>query len=412
VVQWDKGSTAGYWEYGPPGPPTTTDNSTPWNPADGNWTWTPGVYEPALPLPTQPSLEEAGRRLNAAQLKRLRAAQETINDLLKWADYGDREPEPEEIEQAEAAFTESASGHVLSLSEQLPLPNTQPIVPLHLDVALINPGWGNPHDNHYYPEDILRRDATIFEGVKMYETDHRQNEKSTRTWVSTVKEIKGFTSDGAPIGLVSIHDKNFAERLVALAADDLLTKMECSILANGTAKKGKVGDREGRIVEAITSADSVDWVTRAGAGGRALALSESHEQEEPMKPEEEPTDIEEQEQQPESEQTTFSEQEDPEEAPAPEALATERVKEMMAATKLPDASKTRLAEQDYQDEDALQEAIDAEIAYIKEITGGGKPFAQRGGTTPTQPVTPEAREEQSKARFNRIMREVGLEEVK
>lgn len=174
-----------------------------------------------------------------------------------------------EVEAME--FAESAVGHAISLAER----SGNEVVPLHLDIAIIEPGFGNKKDNHYYSREVLERDAGVFEGVKMYESDHRPGEKSTRTWVSTVTGIEGFTDDGAPIGRVSVHEKSFAERLLALDADGLLGKMECSILASGQAKKGKIDGKKAKIVEAITSAESVDWVTRAGCGGRALAITES-----------------------------------------------------------------------------------------------------------------------------------------
>jgi len=224
-------------------------------------------------------LAEAGRRLNAKQVAELRAAQATIEALLRWANYEDDEPEAEAdeaepAEVSEAAFAESSIGHVLSLAESA-MPPTERIVPLHLDVALIQPGWGNARDNHYYNADVLKRDASVFKGTKMYESDHRAAEKSTRTWVSTVTDIVGFTDDGAPIARVSVHSRDFAERLLALNADGLLDKMECSILASGKARKGKVNGRQGHIVESITAAESVDWITRAGAGGKALQIIES-----------------------------------------------------------------------------------------------------------------------------------------
>jgi hypothetical protein len=278
-------------------------------------------------------------------------------------------------------------------------------------VALIQPGWGNKRDKHYYRREILERDAHVFGGVKMYESDHGPD-KTTRLWVSTVKGIKGFTNEGAPIAEVSVHDENFAKRLIALQADGLLEKMECSILASGTARKGEVDGRKAHIVEAITSAESVDWVTRAGAGGRALALSEREEG--PMPPETEVperTDVNETAEAPEEEptETTFSEEETPAEPPAPEVLAPERVKEMVEATKLPDAAKTRLSEAEYADEPAVQAAIEAEVAYIKEVTGSGRPFAQGGGRAPEshKPRT----EEERTGDFNRIMREIGAQEV-
>jgi hypothetical protein len=283
-------------------------------------------------------------------------------------------------------------------------------------VALIQPGWGNKRDRHYYPRDVIERDAGVFAGVKMYESDHRDQEKSTRTWVSTVTGIKGFTADGAPIAAVSVHDRDFAERLIALDADGLLPKMECSILAAGRARKGEVGGQRGHIVEAITSAESVDWVTRAGAGGRVLALAETEhggsmdENETPAEsantaPVEVPV------QEGEPEPAVLSEQE-PEQAapptPAPPALEAETVRGLVEATGLPDAARARLLRETYVAADDVQAAISAEIAYIKELTGSGRPFAQGGGA-PSHPAS--LTEDQKRARFNTIMREIGAREV-
>lgn len=298
--------------------------------------------------------------------------------------------EPAEV--SEAAFAESSVGHVLSLAESA-IPPTERVVPLHLDVALIQPGWGNARDNHYYNSDVLRRDASVFKGVKMYESDHRAAEKSTRTWVSTVTDIVGFTDDGAPIARVSVHNKDFAERLLALNADKLLDKMECSILASGKARKGKVDGRQGHIVESITAAESVDWVTRAGAGGRALSLSESQEGTMPETETQEPI-----------QETTFQE-EAPDPTPLP--LPAERARELVEATNLPEAARTRLLAAEYAEEASLQEAIQAEVTYIKELTRSGQPFAQGRSSTQNEPVTEETRV----ARFNEIMRQIGAQEV-
>jgi len=303
--------------------------------------------------------------------------------------------EEHELVESEAEFAESAVGHVISLAEAVP---ADTIVPLHLDVALITPGWGNKRDNHYYPREVVERDAGVFAGVKMFETDHRQDEKSTRTWVSTVKEIAGFTDDGAPIAKVSVHDKNFAERLIALHKDNLLEKMECSILAAGMARKGKIDGKKAHIVESITNADSVDWVTRAGAGGRALGLSES-ENGGTMDDKEKETDLE------EAEEVTISEQEEPE-TPAPVKLAEDEVSKALDGTNLPDASKKRLVESDYLTKAELDAAIVAEIAYVKEVTGSGKVFGQ-GGSTPVE-LTPEEIAERADKRYERIMNEVGM----
>jgi hypothetical protein len=367
-------------------------------------------------------IAEIGRRLNKKQLDQLRAAQETIRTILSWADYEDVEEQdpPSECECPECGhtqekergtpcrslkcpecgatmqgalseFVEDSSGHAVRLVEAAP-PGA--IVPLTLDAVLIEPGFGNKRDGHYYPKEVLKRDANVFAGIKMYETDHVQKDKSTRTWVSTVKEIVGFTSTGAPIGKVVVHVPSFAERVLALDEAELLDKMECSILATGMAKKGKVEGRKARIVESITEADSVDWVTRAGAGGRALSLSENEGGS--MDPKEK-----EQEEQ-ELEEVQISEDSD-EDAPDPEPLSEEAVAERLGETNLPQASRDRLSEAEYADEDELEEAVQAEVDYVKAITGSGKPFGIKGRASPRQART----EEQCREDFDRILEEAG-----
>lgn len=426
---------------------------------------------------TQPvrDLEEVGKRLNRAEVKRLQGALQVIQDTLSWANYEDmeeggleatankvrnafnqahqRQPgtmmdsglwaqevfedddkfgdavivrdggrdwavpyhmvdgeivfedrskwrkvgqywDYEEMEEGMTEFAESGSGRAMRLVEV----DQAEVVPLHLEVALIEPGFGNKRDNHYYPKDVLKRDAKVFEGVKMYESDH--GPKSTRLWVSTVKEIKGFTESGAPIGLVSVCDPGFATRIMALEADDLLDKMECSIFANGKARKGKVEGRKTKIVEGITEASAVDWVTRGGAGGRVLSLSELEE--ENMSEEPEGTDLDEGKKK--AEDADFNEgDEDPQE----DFLEISEVKEALGRTNLPDASKARLSEADYQSEDDLSDAIKAEVVYVKELTGSGKPFGQ-GTSEPGEKSRKEILKEKDE-RFGEIMRTVGLE---
>ena len=111
------------------------------------------------------------------------------------------------------------------------------------------------------------------------------------------------------------------------------------------------------------------------------------------------------EEQEELEEVTISEQEEPE-SPAPDPLAGERVKEMVQATKLPDAAKARLMEAEYADEAELEGVIGAEVAYIKEVLGSGKPFSQ-GAADPPPGHKPRTAEE-AEADWNRILAEVGM----
>ncbi len=258
------------------------------------------------------------------------------------------EPEPALAED----LAESATGMVEVLSEgSTPADHRGPLT---LKVALIEPGFGNKQHNHYYSAEMLKRDAQMFRGVKMYESDHNQAEKSTRTWVSTVVGITGFTSSGAPIGEVLVHDPGFAERVRNLKTGGQLEQMACSILASGQVKAGKIGDQKANVVEAITSVSAVDWVTKAGAGGRALEIAESDTG--AGQPE------------PKLEEVGMS---------AVEILTS------LYESGLPAVAQKKLAGQTWADGEALKAAIEAERAYLAEVAPkpepvaeGGKPFAQ------------------------------------
>ena len=173
-----------------------------------------------------------------------------------------------------AEFAEAELGTVLSLSE-----DDTGTGPLIMEVAVIEPGWGNKRNNNYYPAAILERDAGVFNGAKMYATDHRPQERSVLTEVSQILECPtGFTESGAPIARVGVFNTQFAENIRGRAKLGVLNSLHCSILAGGKVKPGFSEDgRSGREVVEITEVASVDWVTRAGAGGRALALAESDE---------------------------------------------------------------------------------------------------------------------------------------
>jgi hypothetical protein len=238
-----------------------------------------------------------------------------------------------------------------------------------MNVKIIRPGWGNTRDNNFYPVDVLKRDVDKFVGAKMYESDHRSEEKSTRTWVSTIKEIKSFADDGAPIATVVVHDPNFAERVKNLNSADMLTKMECSIYGSAKSKNGyEQGGRKGRLIESITDIQSVDWVTRAGAGGHAINLQEDGGLVNGMQ-EEDKKEVAEQ-APAEDTQIKINEQQKPD-AEEPVKLSEHDVKEKLQSAKLPEKAKSRLALAEYDSEDALQEAIQHEVEYIAEITGSG-----------------------------------------
>jgi hypothetical protein len=328
-------------------------------------------------------------------------------------------------------LTETATGHVIAIEEAEI--DTGKLTPLTLDVAVIEPGPGNARDSHYYPREVLRRDAGVFKGAKMYASDHREEEKSVGTWVSTIKACPvGFTESGAPIARVVVHKDWFAKDVLALKEAGILDRMECSILGSGKAKKGKVGETEYNIVEAITAADAVDWVTRAGAGGRALALAESdaappqdggemdekerNEQEQETVQEAETVTLREEDgeqpqepQEPEAEIEPVEEPEaeDEEEPPTEAALSAEAVNELLKESGLGEDAVRLLSVGAYKDNEAVSDAIAELKRIIKRASGSGQPFAQ-GNTEPAQEPT-QITEADRTERYRRIKQRYGLD---
>ncbi len=142
-----------------------------------------------------------------------------------------------------------------------------------MDVVVIEPGFGNGRDNNYYGEQMLKRDAHLFKGIQMHEVNHDEKQRSTKTWVATIVEAgERFTETGAPIAKVFIHNKDFLGRVKSLEEGGLLEKLHNSIVAKGSTIKGKIGGKLANIVQEITEAKYVDFVTKAGAGGHALTL--------------------------------------------------------------------------------------------------------------------------------------------
>lgn len=325
-----------------------------------------------------------------------------------------------------ATLTETATGHVIGIEEKQV--DSGKLTPLTLDIAVIEPGPGNARDGHYYPRDVLRRDAGVFKGAKMYASDHRENEKSVGTWVSTVKACPvGFTESGAPIARVVVHKDWFARDILSLREAGMLDRMECSILGSGKAKKGKVGEIEYNVVEAITSADSVDWVTRAGAGGRALALAESDapplqteatvdetQEQEQIVQEAETVTLREEDQTGEQPQESPQEPEKTEEPqatteepePAEAALSAGAVSELLKESGLADDAQRLLSVGAYTNEQAVRDAIAEFKRIIKKASGSGQPFAQ-GASQPAQQT--QLTEADRARRYADIKRRYGLD---
>jgi hypothetical protein len=316
-----------------------------------------------------------------------------IRDQLA-TEEGTPEPTPAEAEESLAELAESEPAEIVGFVEAEPDSKTDLA---YLNVVPIRPGWGNTRDNNYYaPEMLQGKSAEKFIGAKMYATDHRQEEKNANSWVSTVISLAGFTETGAPITRVAVHDPIFAQKLRNLNSAGLLNKMECSILASGKTVPFELQGRKGHRVTEIVEVASIDWVTRAGAGGHALSIAENDKTPQPASNDpvtenvavvqsggtitEDKTAVEEVTTEKQVEEVTpvtetpavISEKQEAE--PEVKVLAAEAVKAMLAETRLPEITKERFMASVFKTEEELKEAIEAEKKYISKLTGAGLPF--------------------------------------
>jgi hypothetical protein len=305
------------------------------------------------------------------------------------------ESTPEQPTSEEESLQESDGGALATIDAPLAEQGDPNRGPLVLEAVLIRPGWGNKVDGHYYPREVLERDSSVFEGVKMYATDHRPEEKSVRTEVGIIDKIVRY-DEGAPVARVSIFDPDFAESTRNRARLGQLQSLACSILAKGKVEKGTVEGKDANIVQSISSAMSVDWVTKAGAGGQAISLAEADEKH--------------------LSETGEQVSPTPPGQPAPTApvtLTEQEILEVLAEAGIPDALAGPFCRAPYQSVDELR-ALAAPIGqWVQRATKAGMPFGLGQSTAETSANSPtwEEVEKERKDKFNKIMREIGGREV-
>lgn len=228
-------------------------------------------------------LREAGRRNSTADQKRIQSAHDLMHDLGAQHESGRNYPgmmaeaapvlagSPEDIRFRESAGDGAA---VVTLAEANPLFNAEERT---VTITPIRPGWGNARDNFFYPSDTLKEatDGGLFNHIKMYRDHPRKSdekelpERSVKDWFATTREARWDPVRNEPRLEIKVHDDDVFRRF-----QEAPEQIAFSILGHGTARKGAVGGRDGKIVESFHHVRSVDWVTEAGAGG-AIAFAES-----------------------------------------------------------------------------------------------------------------------------------------
>ena len=142
-------------------------------------------------------------------------------------------------------------------------------------ILILTPGWGS--SGYYSPEVVEAAAPLVPAGTHMY-LDHPTPTEEVEQPVRSVRKIAAVTTEAARWdadrgGLV-------AECKVVAPYRDLIEDLKGSIglSIRGSATdvtEGEVDGRTGRIIEGLAAIDSVDFVTRAGRGGKILDVLES-----------------------------------------------------------------------------------------------------------------------------------------
>jgi hypothetical protein len=152
------------------------------------------------------------------------------------------------------------------------------------EIKLIAPGKGS---SAFYPKEVLQRDGPkVFKaGTHVYLNHPTSAEEAARP-EGDVKNLAGVLASDAIYSESHAKGPGLYARMKVFAdhgqmVEEKAAHVGMSIRANGVAESGK--QRDGLpILKELTSAESVDVVTRAGAGGMILTeaarSAESHEE--------------------------------------------------------------------------------------------------------------------------------------
>ncbi len=297
-------------------------------------------------------------------------------------------------------------------------------------VVVIKPGL-NASKERYYPPEMLKRDFSAFEGVKMYadhptdDEDKARPERSIKDWVATLKNV--HVGDGGQLlGEAVIVEPWLQAKLAALRDKGMLSEMGISINAIGTATKGEIEGVKTNVVEHIVRVRSVDFVTEPGAGGTVTMFESSNQdidlinmdtlrERRPdlvkvIENEAKSTLLQEAKKNVEKDEQiktletsvdTLTKERDELKVKLEEAAKAQRIAEAKSVideaigkAELPEAAKARLTEsfRGRESADGIAEAVKAEAAYIAAITETGKVKGLGATTADTATATKALRE--------------------
>lgn len=184
---------------------------------------------------------------------------------------------PDGIKESDAPTAESIAEAELS-GDIVPLIEKAVRTDGTMRIKLIQPGWGS---SAYYSEAVLKRDGPkVFpSGTQMFWDHQTATEEAERPEGSLRDLAAVFTSDAAwdddgPSGKGLYADATAIDGWRD-AIEGLAPHIGTSIRSWGRTVEGEAEGQKGPILQAFTSGRSVDFVTRAGAGGEIVQLFEA-----------------------------------------------------------------------------------------------------------------------------------------
>lgn len=290
-------------------------------------------------------------------------------------------------------------------------------------IKLIDPGWGS---SGYYSADVLRRDGPqVFRaGTHMY-IDHPSESEAIDRPERSVRDLAGALvtdarwEDNGPAG-PGLYADALVTGPLREVLDDIAPHIGVSIRASGYAQDGEAEGRAGRVITSLVSAESVDFVTRAGRGGQVLPLIESARAGRPVTHREQETRVAEQELT-EAQQARITALETELRQMRERAVITEATAQVAAAlagTELHDLTRQRITESlvarapvteaGALDREAfataITEAVNAALAEYAAVIGAGRVR----GVGPSEGAPDTERIAQLDAETDAALREAGL----
>lgn len=147
-----------------------------------------------------------------------------------------------------------------------------------IPIKVIAPGWGS---SGYYPAEVLERDGpkAFGPGLQMF-WDHQTATEEAERPEGELDDLAAVLTGGArweangPAGPGLYADAQVIDHYRE-SVDSLAPYIGVSIRANGRAAQGEAEGKRGAIIQEITTAKSIDFVTKPGAGGQILQLFEA-----------------------------------------------------------------------------------------------------------------------------------------